>query len=107
MNLLSPTTVDAGLVTELPLGKTKRIKHAQGAILVCHVAGQVYALDDRCTHEDASLYLGCLKGERVHCSLHGGEFDVKTGAALTEPAEIALRTYPVQISDGRIFINLS
>lgn len=98
---------DAGSINEIKPGKTKRLDIANGKrILVCNVDGEFYAVDDRCTHEDSSLYLGCLKGERIHCSLHGGEFSVKTGEALAEPAEISLQTYPVQVSAGRILITL-
>lgn len=83
----------------------KRVEAGNGKrILICNVAGEFYAVDDMCTHEDASLYLGCLHGERVHCSLHGGEFNVKTGAAVTEPAEIPLQTYPVSLENGRIMV---
>ena len=103
---MNNSRLDAGSINEIKPGKTKRVDAANGKrILVCNVDGEFYAVDDRCTHEDSSLYLGCLKGERIHCSLHGGEFSVKTGAALAEPAEIALQTYPVRIEDGRILIS--
>ncbi|WP_020558106.1 non-heme iron oxygenase ferredoxin subunit [Thiofilum flexile] len=98
--------LDGGLVTDIPLGKTKRLKHDKGAVLLCNVNGTFFAVSDRCTHEDASLYLGCLKGERVHCSLHGGEFCVKTGAPLTEPVEVALQTYVVTVEAGRIRVSV-
>lgn len=86
----------------------KRVDTGKGKrILVCHLDDGFYAVDDQCTHEDASLYLGCLHGERIHCSLHGGEFSVKTGEALSEPAEIPLKTYPVSIENGRIWVELA
>lgn len=94
-------------MTDIPVGKTKRIKHDNGAVLLCNVNGTFYAVDDRCTHEDASLYLGCLKGERVHCSLHGGEFCVKTGAPLKEPAEVGLKTYEVRVEGRRVEVLIS
>jgi nitrite reductase/ring-hydroxylating ferredoxin subunit len=98
--------LDGGLTTDIPVGKTKRIKHDKGAVLLCNVNGTFYAVDDRCTHEDVSLYLGCVKGERVHCSLHGGEFCVKTGAPLKEPAEVGLKTYEVRVEKVNIHIVL-
>lgn len=75
-------------------------------ILVCHLEDGFYAVDDQCTHGDASLYLGCLHGDRIHCSLHGGEFNVRTGEPVSEPADIPLQTYPVSIDNGRILITL-
>lgn len=86
----------------------KRVATGTGKrILVCHLEDGFYAVDDQCTHGDASLYLGCLHGERIHCSLHGGEFSVKTGEPLAEPAEIPLQTYPVSIENGRIWVELA
>lgn len=97
--------IDAGSIDDIKPGNMKRIDTPNGKrILVCHIEGGFYAVDDMCTHEDASLYLGCLKGDRIHCSLHGGEFSVKTGEAVEEPAEIPLQTYPVSIENGRIMI---
>ncbi|WP_298608180.1 non-heme iron oxygenase ferredoxin subunit [uncultured Thiothrix sp.] len=99
--------IDAGSINEIPLGKTKRVALGQGQrILICNVHGELFAVDDRCTHEDSSLYLGCLKGEIIHCSLHGGQFNVKTGAAVAEPAEGKLKTYRLTIKDQRIYIDL-
>lgn len=103
---MTHSQVDAGSIHAIKEGKTKRITYKQYAILVCNVAGEFYAVADQCTHEDASLYLGCLKGDKVHCSLHGGEFCVKTGKAITEPAEIDIATYPITIQDERILITL-
>jgi len=70
------------------------------------VDGKFYATDDTCTHEDASLSTGFLKGDIVKCPLHGSRFNVCTGKALEEPAEEDLRTYPVRLEGGRILIDL-
>lgn len=84
----------------------KRFTVADKNLLVCNVNNQFYTVDDMCTHEDASLYLGCLKGHDVECSLHGGRFNVITGEASVEPAELPLQTYPTQLINGRIIIEL-
>jgi 3-phenylpropionate/trans-cinnamate dioxygenase ferredoxin subunit len=98
--------IDAGSTSEIKPGKMKRVDTPDSKrVLVCNVDGEFYAVDDMCTHEDASLYLGCLKGDQVQCSLHGGMFNVKTGAATVDPAEIALNTYAVSISGGRILVD--
>ncbi|MBJ6611098.1 MAG: non-heme iron oxygenase ferredoxin subunit [Candidatus Thiothrix moscowensis] len=104
---MNNSRLDAGSINEIKPGKTKRVEAGNGKrILVCNVNGEFYAVDDRCTHGDSSLYLGCLKGDRVHCSLHGGEFNVKTGEPVAEPADVPLQTYPVSLVDGRILITL-
>lgn len=84
----------------------RRVVINQQALLVCNIEGILYAIDDMCTHEDASLYLGCLKNDEVQCSLHGGRFNVITGQPTEEPAEIPLNTYPVSIQGDDYFIEL-
>jgi nitrite reductase/ring-hydroxylating ferredoxin subunit len=74
--------------------------------LLATVEGRFYAADDTCTHEEASLSTGFLKGALVKCPLHGSRFNVCTGEALEEPAEDDLRTYPVRVEGGRILVGL-
>lgn len=85
----------------------KRIDVGGRRILLANVEGRFYAADDACTHEEASLSKGFLKGELVKCPLHGSRFNVRTGEALEEPAEENLKTYPVRLKDGCILIDLS
>lgn len=73
-------------------------------ILLANVAGRFYAADDTCTHEEASLSSGVLKGELVRCPLHGSRFNVCTGKALEEPAEQNLRIYPVRREGDSILV---
>ena len=89
---------------EIPPGGMKRVEIAGKRVLLVNVEGQFYALDDTCSHEDASLYLGCLEGHYVKCSLHGSRFDVRTGVPLEEPAEEAVAVFPVRVRDGMIQI---
>jgi 3-phenylpropionate/trans-cinnamate dioxygenase ferredoxin component len=98
--------IEAGKTGALAPGTMKRIDVRGRRILLVNVAGRVCAVDDTCTHEDASLSTGVLKGELVKCPLHGSRFNVCTGKALEEPAEVNLRTYPVRLEGGRILIGL-
>ena len=84
----------------------RRVDCGSRRILVANVDGRVCAVDDTCTHEDASLSTGVLRGEWVRCPLHGSRFSVCTGQALEEPAEESLRTYPVRVHEGRILVGL-
>jgi p-cumate 2,3-dioxygenase ferredoxin subunit len=75
-------------------------------IAIYHVDGNVYATDDRCTHGDASLAdEGSLEGHTVECGLHLGAFDVRTGAATSAPCVHALKTYPVEVRDGQVWLS--
>jgi len=75
-------------------------------ILLALAEGQVYAVDDMCTHEDASLSKGSLHGDCVKCPLHGSRFRLASGEALDDPAEEALNTYPVAIQGDNILVGL-
>jgi nitrite reductase/ring-hydroxylating ferredoxin subunit len=73
-------------------------------LLLVRVAGVVYALSNLCTHADACLHEGRVRGNRIICPLHGASFDARTGAVLAKPATEPLRRYEVRETDGNIFI---
>jgi 3-phenylpropionate/trans-cinnamate dioxygenase ferredoxin subunit len=98
--------VEAGKAGELAPGTMKRVGVRGRRILLANVDGRLCAVDDTCTHEEASLSTGVLKGDLVKCPLHGSRFNVCTGKALEEPAEADLRTYPVRQEGERILIGL-
>ncbi len=96
----------AGDAFEVADGRGKCFTVAGRKIAVFHVGERFFALDDRCTHADAPMSDGWITDLCVACPWHGAEFDLETGAALSLPATTALRTYPVEIVDGKIEINV-
>jgi 3-phenylpropionate/trans-cinnamate dioxygenase ferredoxin subunit len=76
-------------------------------LLLVFADGDYFVVDEMCSHEDYSLALGCIKGRRIKCSLHGSYFDLASGAALDEPADEPIRTYPVRVEDGQVWTRLS
>jgi len=98
--------VEVGRAGELAPGKMRRVDLRGRRILLANVDGRLCAVDDTCTHEDASLSAGVLKGEFVKCPLHNSRFNVCTGKAMEEPAEENLRTYPVREEGGRVLLGL-
>ncbi|MHB8743088.1 MAG: non-heme iron oxygenase ferredoxin subunit [Sulfuricaulis sp.] len=92
---------------ELLPGKMKCVDLDGRRILLANVDGSFYAADDTCTHEDASLSQGFLKGEIVKCPLHGSRFNLCTGKVLDDPAEQNLRTYPVRLDGDDVLIRLT
>lgn len=68
--------------------------------------GRFYATADRCTHEDVHLADGLVFGHLIECPRHNGQFDYRTGAAKRAPACVDLRTYPVELRDGMVMIQL-
>jgi naphthalene 1,2-dioxygenase system ferredoxin subunit len=74
------------------------------SLALFNVDGTVFAIDDRCTHGDASLSEGLVEGHEVECPFHQGRFDIRTGAPTAAPCTIRLKTYPVEIRDGSAYL---
>ena len=87
--------------SDIPQGKTLCVTVNGIDILICHTAEGFYAVNNLCSHADAKLSEGKLKGCRVLCPLHGAAFDVKDGSALSKPASKPIATYPIEI-DGEL-----
>ena len=68
--------------------------------------GEIFAIDDRCTHAEASLCEGMVQGDEVVCPLHMATFDIKTGACTGPPADEDLRSYPVRIEGDDIEVEV-
>ena len=99
--------MDIGTIGDLPPGTMKRYDLGHHRILVANVAGTPLAVADTCTHEDASLSMGALQGDKVKCPLHGSRFCLRGGQALDEPAEVGLECYAVRRNNGRLEIAIN
>jgi 3-phenylpropionate/trans-cinnamate dioxygenase ferredoxin subunit len=75
------------------------------AVCVARVGDEVFAVADTCTHSDASLSEGEVSGFKIECWLHGAEFDLRSGAALTPPATQALQNFKVQRNGNQLVIS--
>lgn len=89
---------------ELQPGQMKRVEVGGDKRLLCRAEDGWYCVDELCSHEDYSLYFGCIKGRSIKCSLHGSYFDLATGKPLNEPADCPIRSYPVRVEDGQIWV---
>jgi 3-phenylpropionate/trans-cinnamate dioxygenase ferredoxin subunit len=76
-------------------------------IVLCHVKGVVYALDDFCTHALTRMSEGRLRGVRLICPMHGAAFDVRNGSVLSAPATQPLTTHAVRIVSGAIEVAIN
>ena len=86
-------------------GEPQLIETDGGLSLAVFLAGgEVFVTDAMCTHGLAVLTDGYQEDFVIECPLHGGSFDIRTGAALTAPCEIAVKTYPVSIDDGWVTV---
>ena len=74
------------------------------AVCVAKVGDEVFAVADTCTHSEASLSEGEITGTKIECWLHGAEFDLRTGEALTPPATESLKSFKVKRNGNQLTI---
>lgn len=87
-------------------GSLHKFSVADREICVTEIDGEVFAIDDVCTHGEASLSEGEREGYAVECFLHGARFDLRTGAVLTPPATQPVKSYPIQIEGNDVLIEI-
>ena len=90
-------------LSELPPGEAVRIV-TDVPIAVFNVDGELFAVDDTCTHQDASFADGWLEGCHIECPLHASRFDLRTGQVTGPPAKRPIRTHTVSVQDGTVFV---
>lgn len=84
-----------------------RFDHAGATYAVYRAPdGRFYATAGRCTHEDVHLCDGLVMGHIIECPRHNGQFDYRTGAAKRAPACVDLKTYPAELRDGKVMIQV-
>ncbi len=103
---MSESYIKVAALCDVAPGNMKCVTVQQRRVLLANVGGKIYAADEMCTHEEASLCLGSLKGELLKCPLHGSRFDLRSGAVLDEPADVPLKVYPVKVDGQDIYVNL-
>lgn len=75
-------------------------------VVVIRAGGQVYCLDDVCTHDDGPLGEGTLDDHAIACPRHGAKFDIRTGEALTMPATQPTRVHDAKLDGEDILVRL-
>ena len=93
---------------ELPPGAMRLVEWEDLEIAVVNCAGEVLAIEDRCSHDDGNLVEGELDEEScsIECPRHGSLFDLRTGKPLNLPAYVPVDTFPVSVADGLIQIEV-
>ncbi len=75
-------------------------------VLICRAAGELYAVENRCTHQEAELEGGRIRGCFISCPLHGVRFDLRDGTPMGQLTRQALAIYEVRVMDGMIEVAL-
>ena len=92
-------------LSELIVGKPIKIEKDGRSICVARVGDEVFAVDDTCSHSEASLSEGDITDFKIECWLHGAEFDLPTGEALTPPAVAPIKTYSVSVDGDSVTVD--
>lgn len=93
---------------DLPPGEKRRVELDDLEIGVFNCDGTLFAIEDRCSHDDGDLVEGEFDIEdcTVECPRHGSRFDLRTGKPVNLPAYVPIDTFPVTVEDGVIRVEV-
>lgn len=94
-------------LAELEEGESSAFCVRGQPIVVCNDGGKIYAVANECSHAFQALQGGRIRAGWIACPAHGTRFDLATGEPLNPPAVDSIATFPVEIEDGRIFVDVS
>lgn len=92
---------------DIPEGEMLRVEVGNRHIALYHLDGRFYATQALCTHGHALLTDGYIEGETIECPMHGGSFDIPTGAAVGPPCVTPLAVYPVKVEGGEVMVGVA
>jgi 3-phenylpropionate/trans-cinnamate dioxygenase ferredoxin subunit len=94
---------------ELPDPGARRFEVDGQGVAVVRIGTDVYAIGDRCSHQDISLSEGEVDPDdrTIECWKHGSTFDLRTGKPLSLPATRPVPVYEVTVRDGRVFLEVA
>jgi 3-phenylpropionate/trans-cinnamate dioxygenase ferredoxin component len=101
-----PEWVRVATAAECGPGQVLGVTAGNERIALINVEGDFYALLDRCSHQDYPLSDGELDGTRLECIYHGARFDVCSGRAMQLPAIRPVKTFPVEVREGAVFVEV-
>lgn len=84
--------------------ETLRVEIAGTVVMIAKAGGELFAVQEFCTHRFGPLSEGCLRNGEVECPWHRSRFDLRTGAVTHGPAKENLRTFAVRVIDGKIAV---
>jgi len=91
-------------IDEIPEQGTFGVEVNGTPMVIIKSDGEVYALDEFCTHEEVSLVDGEIYDHTVECWLHGSCFDLRSGKPTGPPATKPLATYQIRVEDGDVYV---
>jgi nitrite reductase/ring-hydroxylating ferredoxin subunit len=90
--------------SDLGPGEIMYVEVGNDPVVLINLEGEFYALNDLCTHQDASLSDGEVVGDEIECPMHGGAFEIKTGLPANFPVVVPVETYDVKTEGDTVFV---
>ena len=98
--------IDLCSAAEIAPGSAIKVETGDLILAVYNVDGEYYVTDDLCTHGPGSLSEGYIEGDVVECNFHNGQFNIRTGAVVSPPCMVPIKTYPARVEDGKVVIEV-
>jgi nitrite reductase/ring-hydroxylating ferredoxin subunit len=96
--------IDLCSAAEVAPGTARKVETGELTLAVFNIDGDFFVTDDMCTHGPGSLSEGYIDGDVVECNFHNGQFDIKTGAVVSPPCMVPIKTYKTVVENGRVLI---
>lgn len=98
--------IDVAALADVFEGAGLAVEPEGHEIALFSVDGEVFATNNQCTHGLAMLCDGTVEGPYVECPFHQGQFDVRTGACVGGPVTEPVKSWPVRVEAGRVWLDL-
>jgi 3-phenylpropionate/trans-cinnamate dioxygenase ferredoxin subunit len=89
---------------EVKPGEAHLFEFGGGRFALFDIGGTIYCIEDVCTHDDGPVAEGPVHDNVIECPRHGARFDIRTGAVLSMPAVVPVRTFPVKVEGGDVLV---
>lgn len=99
--------VEAAKLNDIPDPGKQLLEIDDRLVVLFHVGGNFYCIDDVCTHDDGPLSEGQLVDHTIACPRHGAQFDIRDGRALTMPATEPTGVHEVKIEGQSVFVRIN
>jgi 3-phenylpropionate/trans-cinnamate dioxygenase ferredoxin subunit len=101
--------VNVALLDEFPPGSVKIVHAGEIAVGVYNLGGELYAIEDRCSHDNGPLAEGDFDPDEgvAICPRHGARIDIRSGRPLSLPAVLPVETFPVVVEDGIVKVDVA
>lgn len=86
-------------------GELAYVEVGDEPVCLINIDGELHAIHDTCTHQDASLSDGTIDGDEIECPLHGGAFNIRTGEPTSFPVVVAIERYAVRIVGDEVQVS--